>query len=251
MQVNTFKVLTYNIHKGFNSTNRNFILHGIKESIRQVDADLVLLQEIHGERNISKNRFDDWPSNNQFEFLADEIWHHQAYAKNAIYKSGHHGNAILSKYPIIEWENIDVSLMQSASRSLLHGTIELTETRQHVHVICVHLGLFGMERRQQLSRLVSRIDSHVPHDAPLVIAGDFNDWLGRAERHFTHDLDVHEVFRRSAGSYARTFPAWLPILSMDRIYTRGLDLVGCKRLHGNPWRKLSDHIPLMAEFKLN
>ena len=250
MQTNTLKVLTYNIHKGFNSTNRHFILHDIKESIRQVDADLVLLQEIHGEKNISKNRFDDWPSNNQFEFLADEVWHHHAYAKNAIYKSGHHGNAILSKYPFIQWENIDVSLMQSASRSLLHGTIELTETRHHVHVICVHLGLFGMERQQQLARLVSRIDSHVPHDAPLVIAGDFNDWLGRAERHFTHDLDVHEVFKTTSGNYARTFPAWLPILSMDRIYTRGLDLVGCKRLHGDPWRKLSDHIPLMAEFKL-
>ena len=107
MQTNTLKVLTYNIHKGFNSTNRQFILHDIKESIRQVDADLIFLQEIHGERNISKNRFDDWPSNNQFEFLADEVWHHHAYAKNAIYKSGHHGNAILSKYPIVEWENID------------------------------------------------------------------------------------------------------------------------------------------------
>jgi endonuclease/exonuclease/phosphatase family metal-dependent hydrolase len=251
MQTNTFKVLTYNIHKGFNPTNRHFILHDIKESIRQVDADLLFLQEIHGERNISKNRFDDWPSNNQFEFLADEVWHHHAYAKNAIYKSGHHGNAILSKYPFIEWENIDVSLMQSASRSLLHGTIEHTETRQHVHVICVHLGLFGLERQQQFARLVSRINSHVPHDAPLVIAGDFNDWLGRAERHFTQYLDVHEVFKTTTGNYARTFPARLPLLSMDRIYTRGLDLVGCKRLHGNPWRKLSDHIPLLAEFKFN
>jgi len=253
MTSNTFKVLTYNIHKGFSSSNRNFILHGIKDSIRQIDADLLLLQEIHGERDISKNRFDDWPSNSQFEFLADEIWHHHAYGKNAIYKSGHHGNAILSKYPIVEWENIDVSLLQSASRSLLHGTIELTETRQHVHVhvICVHLGLFGLERQQQLTRLVSRIDSHVPHDAPLIIAGDFNDWLGKAERYFTHDLGVHEVFKKSSGRYARSFPGWLPLLSMDRIYTRGLKLVNCERLHGKPWRKLSDHIPLMAEFEIN
>lgn len=250
MERNTLKILTYNIHKGFSSSNRHFILHDIKESVRQIDADLLFLQEIHGERNISKNRFDDWPSNNQFEFLADEVWHHHAYAKNAIYKSGHHGNAILSKYPIIEWENIDVSMMQSASRSLLHGTIELTETCQKVHVICVHLGLFGMERQQQLARLVSRIESHVPHEAPLVIAGDFNDWLGRAERYFTRDLEVHEVFKITNGNYARTFPAWLPILSMDRIYTRGLDLIGCNRLHGDPWRRLSDHIPLMAEFNI-
>jgi len=248
---NSLKVITYNIHKGFSSGNRQFILHGIKDSIRQIDADIVFLQEIQGERNISKNRFDDWPSNNQFEFLADEVWHHHAYGKNAIYKSGHHGNAILSKYPFVEWENIDVSLMQSHSRSLLHGTIEITETRQHVHIICVHLGLFGLERQRQLAKLASRIDSHVPHDAPLIIAGDFNDWLGRAERYFSRDLEVHEVFKKSSGSYARTFPAWRPMLSMDRIYSRGLNLIDCQCLHGNPWRKLSDHIPLMAEFEIS
>ena len=250
MQTNTLKVLTYNIHKGFNSTNRQFILHDIKESIRQVDADLIFLQEIHGERNISKNRFDDWPSNNQFEFLADEVWHHHAYGKNAIYKSGHHGNAILSKYPIVQWENIDVSLMQSHSRSLLHGTVEITETRQHIHIICVHLGLFGIERQHQLSRLAHRIDSHVPHDAPLIIAGDFNDWLGRAEKYFARDLDVEEAFKMSTGRYARSFPAWLPVLSMDRIYSRGLNLISSECMHGEPWRKLSDHVPLLAEFEL-
>jgi len=251
MGKNTLKVLTYNIHKGFNSTNRNFILHGIKESIRQIDADLLMLQEIHGERDISKKRYDDWPSSSQFEFLADEIWHHHAYGKNAIYKSGHHGNAILSKYPIVEWENIDVSFMQSASRSLLHGTIELTETRQLVHAICVHLGLFGLERQRGLNKLISRIDSHVPHDAPLIIAGDFNDWTGKAEKYFTDDLEVKEVFKQTSGKYARSFPGWLPVLSMDRIYTRGLELLDCQRLHGKPWRRLSDHIPLMAEFAIN
>ena len=250
MESYTLKVLTYNIHKGFNSTNRDFILHGIKESIRQVDADLLLLQEIHGERNISKNRFDDWPSNNQFEFLADEVWHHHAYGKNAIYKSGHHGNAILSKHPIVEWENIDVSLMRSHSRSLLHGTIELETSSQRVHIICVHLGLFGLERQRQLATLVKRIDSHVPHDAPLIIAGDFNDWLGRAEKYFTQELEVQEVFKQSTGRYARSFPAWRPTFSMDRIYSRGLELLHCRSMHGEPWKKLSDHIPLLAEFAI-
>lgn len=208
----------------------------------------MFLQEIQGERNISGNRFDNWPTNSQFEYLADSIWHHYAYGKNAIYRSGHHGNAILSKYPFIEWENIDVSFMASASRSLLHGTIIVPETRQKLHVICVHLGLFGMERDKQLATLVRRINSHVPHDEPLVIAGDFNDWRGYAERHLNNDLGVSEVFRTLQGGHARTFPALLPMLRMDRIYSRGLEVIACEQLHGHPWRRLSDHIPLMAEF---
>jgi len=244
------KVLTYNIHKGFSSSNLRFILHDIKESLRRVDADILLLQEIHGERVISNNRFDDWPNNRQFEFLADQVWRHHAYGKNAIYKSGHHGNAILSKYPFIKWENIDVSFMPSASRSLLHGIIQIPGMVQNIHLICVHLGLFGRERAAQLSTLARRIDSHVPSNEPLIIAGDFNDWRGHAERYLHQDLGVTEVFKSTAGAYARTFPAMLPVLSMDRIYYRGLSVVNCHRLHDQPWDRLSDHTPLLAEFSI-
>ncbi len=246
----SIKVLTYNIHKGFSIGNLRFILHDIKDSLRDVNADVVFLQEIHGERMISQNRFDDWHNNRQFEFLADEVWHHHAYGKNAIYKSGHHGNAILSKYPFIKWENIDVSFMKSASRSLLHGTIQVPGVDQTIHIICVHLGLFGRERERQLATLAKRISSHVPSDEPLIIAGDFNDWRNRAERHLHQDLGVKEAFKSSHGAHARSFPAWLPMLSMDRIYYRGLEVVDCHRLHGQPWSRLSDHTPLLAEFRL-
>lgn len=250
MSENSIKVLTYNIHKGFSIGNLRFILHEIKDLLRHIDADVIFLQEIHGERNISNNRFDDWPNNNQLEFLADEVWHHHAYGKNAIYQSGHHGNAILSKHPFVEWENIDVSTMRSASRSLLHGTIQIPNIDQKINIICVHLGLFERERERQLLTLVKRISSHVPSDEPLIIAGDFNDWRGRAEYYLHHDLGVKEVFKNAQGFNARTFPAWLPMLSMDRIYFRGLEVVDCSHLNGKPWRRLSDHTPLLAEFRV-
>ncbi|MBE9564553.1 MAG: endonuclease/exonuclease/phosphatase family protein [Proteobacteria bacterium] len=250
MSDTTIKILTYNIHKGFSTSNRHFILHDIKESLRLIDADVLLLQEIHGERVISNNRFDDWPNNRQFEFLADQVWSHHAYGKNAIYESGHHGNAILSKYPFVEWENIDVSFMRSASRSLLHGIIQIPGIDQKIHIVCVHLGLFGRERASQLSTLVKRISAFVPSDEPLVIAGDFNDWRCHADRYLHHDLGLKEAFKSTRGDYARTFPAALPVLAMDRIYYRGLDVVQCQRLHNQPWNRLSDHTPLLAEFRL-
>ncbi|MDH5766283.1 MAG: endonuclease/exonuclease/phosphatase family protein [Gammaproteobacteria bacterium] len=245
------KILTYNIHKGFSVGNRRFILHDIKEALRKVNADIVFLQEIQGEHLIRQQKINNWPDNGQFEFLADQIWDHHAYGKNAIYKQGHHGNAILSKYPFIEWENINVSPIRSASRSLLHGTIQIPDNKQKIHVICVHLGLFDVEREKQLSTLSQRINSHIPIDEPLIIAGDFNDWLGRAERHMKTDLDLYEVFKTTTGHHARSFPAWLPTLTMDRIYCRGLKPVECHRLHKMPWKKLSDHTPLLATFALS
>jgi endonuclease/exonuclease/phosphatase family metal-dependent hydrolase len=140
--------------------------------------------------------------------------------------------------------------MKTASRSLLHGTIEIPDTGAKIHIICVHLGLFEREREKQLETLSKRINSHVPADEPLIIAGDFNDWRGNAERHLHDDLGVEEAYKNIHGGYARTFPARLPLLSMDRIYFRGLDIVDCHRLHGKPWSQLSDHTPLLAEFRI-
>lgn len=250
MSRSRLKILTYNIHKGFSVGNRRFVLHEIKESLRKVNADIVFLQEIQGEHIILQNKICDWPTDSQFEFLADQVWPHHAYGKNAIYKAGHHGNAILSKVPFVEWENINVSVMQSASRSLLHGTVEMGPARQRIHLICVHLGLFAMEREKQLSVLAKRIDSHVPRDEALIIAGDFNDWRGKAEKHLCHDLNLKEVFKSTTGKHARSFPAWMPTLPMDRIYSRGLKPLKCHRCTEAPWRKLSDHTPLIATFEL-
>jgi endonuclease/exonuclease/phosphatase family metal-dependent hydrolase len=246
----SIKVLTYNIHKGFNTSNLRFILHEIKNALRKVDADIIFLQEIQGDRQISKKRFDNWHNNNQLDFLADKIWPHHAYGKNAIYKAGHHGNAILSKYPFIEWENIDVSILRSASRSLLYGVIKLPDSEKRIHIVCVHLGLFERERERQIITLSQRINLVVPPDEALIIAGDFNDWRSRAEQYLYRELNISEVFKDSYGAYARTFPSWLPMLSMDRIYYRGLDIVASKPLYGKPWSRLSDHAPLSAEFKI-
>ena len=250
MTTHTVKILTYNVHKGLSAGNQRLVLHEIKEALGEVGADIIFLQEIQGEHCKRASQFDNWPSVSQFEFLADKLWPHHVYGKNAIYDDGHHGNAILSKYPFQRWENINVSVMRSASRSLLHGVIELPGSEQPLHIVCVHLGLLQLERDRQLRTLVSRIESHIPHHEPLIIAGDFNDWRGWADRHFSEDLGVREAFKDATGKHAKTFPARLPMLRMDRIYSRGLEVIDCQLLRGHPWHKLSDHTPLASKFTM-
>jgi endonuclease/exonuclease/phosphatase family metal-dependent hydrolase len=244
------RVLTYNIHKGFSYGKRRFVLHQIRQSLITTEADLLFLQEMQGEHAGHEKTIVGWPDCSQFEFIADGVWPHYAYGKNAIYNAGHHGNAILSKYPFENWENINVSPFPWASRSLLHGVIRFPNRERVLHVICIHFGLLGVERHRQIKTLCDRIDSHVPHDEPLIIAGDFNDWTGRAERRFQDDLELNEVFIALNGHHAKTFPAWMPMLSMDRIYYRGMTAVSGNRLSEQPWRRLSDHTPLLASFNL-
>lgn len=244
------KVLTYNIHKGFSQGNRRFVLHQIRSALMAADADILFLQEMQGEHRKHEQRISDWPSCSQFEYLAKGAWPYFAYAKNATYNVGHHGNAILSRYPLISWENINVSPYRRASRSLLHGVINLADKGTDLHIICIHFGLLGGERQKQIAKLCARIDSDVPHKAPLIVAGDFNDWSGVAEKYFHQHLELQEAFFCLHGRRAMTFPAWLPILPMDRIYYRGLEPVSCERLVHAPWPHLSDHAPLTATFRL-
>jgi len=245
----TVRVLTYNIHKGFDTGNRRFVLQQIRDALIDADADLLFLQEIQGQHQHKEKQVSGWPAASQAEFIAEGVWPHHVYGKNAIYDAGHHGNAIVSRYPFEAWENINVSPFSWASRSLLHGVIHLKNATR-LHAVCVHLGLMGFERRRQLQELCVRIEQHVPHDAPLIVAGDFNDWPQQAERQFHAYLGLEEVFRKTHGRHARTFPAWLPLLAMDRIYFRGLNPLSCQRLSHAPWHLLSDHAPLAADFSL-
>ena len=251
MSSSRIKVLTYNIHKGFSSSNQRFVLHQIREQLRKTEMDIVFLQETLGEHRKHQERISNWPEESQFEFLADQIWSHYAYGKNAIYDSGHHGNAILSKYPIIEWENINVSSLRRASRSLLHGVITLLPTDIRLHVICVHFDFVAFERRKQINILNSRIRESVPADEPLILAGDFNYWNRNADKHMASDIGLTDAYRFLHGKHAMTFPSWWPALPIDRIYYRGIQPLHSDCMHQYPWSTLSDHVPLYAEFEIN
>lgn len=242
-------MLSYNIHKGF-SQSRKFVLAQIKQAIREVGADLVFLQEVIGEHQGHQKRVKDWPVETQLEYLADSLWTHHAYGKNAVYTEGHHGNAILSQFPFSFFENIDVSTNRFERRGLLHGIIDIETSADPLHVICLHLDLLDRGRKIQIQKLCERIEQHVPHEAPLIIAGDFNDWNESLSDPLEEILDVREVFKEKSGAHARSFPSWLPLLPLDRIYCRGLSIIESRCLQGPPWNSLSDHNALYAELEL-
>ena len=241
------KILSYNIHKGFSFTRTNFVLGEMREALRTMKPDLVFLQEVQGHHERHASKIPAWPNGAQFEFLADEMWPHYAYGKNAVYAEGHHGNAILSKFPFGAWENVDVTTNRLERRGIIHGIIPLPKRRHPLHVFCVHLSLLESSRRDQVGRLATRIARQVPKECPLVIAGDFNDWRGRATERLCRETETEEVFLALSGRHARSFPAWRPILTLDRIYTRGVRPRRAELLAGAPWRSLSDHLALYCE----
>lgn len=246
----SLRVLTVNTHKGFTSFNRKFILHELRDAVRAVAADVVFLQEVQGEHTRHPARFLNWPQSPHYEFLADEIWPEFAYGRNAVYPSGHHGNAVLSKYPIVHYRNHDVSIAGPEKRGLLHCVLRLPNRELDVHAICVHLGLRESHRRQQLQLMCNLVKNDVPADAPLLVAGDFNDWRKRAHVQLERCAGLREIFHHAHGQAAKTFPARFPMLQLDRIYVRNARLHMPMTLPRYPWSHLSDHAPLAAEIEL-
>ena len=246
----SLKVLTVNIHKGFTFFNRKFILPELREAVRKIGADVVFLQEVTGSHNQHGNKFENFPETPHYEFLADSIWPEFAYGRNAVYDKGDHGNAVMSKFPIVRFQNHDVSISGPERRGLLHCELAIPGQSANLHAICVHLSLTETHRTQQMDRLCQLIATDVPPQAPLVVAGDFNDWRHRAKDQLAQGAGLHEVFVQAHGHPARTFPARKPLLRLDRIYVR--NAIGHKPvvLPHKPWSHLSDHAPLAAEIEL-
>lgn len=234
---------TWNIHKGFSQFNRRLMVHELRERLRALGPELVFLQEVQGLHLGHGARHADWPERPQHEFLAEDVWHASAYGRNVVYDHGHHGNAILSAYPILDSHNQDVTHYRFERRGLLHCSLDVPGFAQPVHCVCVHLSLFGRSRRLQMEALVRQLERLIPADAPLIVAGDFNDWNNRVADILAHRLHMHEAFT-DAQRPARSFPAVLPLFRLDRVYVRGFRVIRREVHQGSPWSRISDHAAL-------
>lgn len=179
------RVVSYNIHKGRSLAGRDS-MSALRLGLHGLRPDLLFLQEVQG-RNDKNARLTA-----QHESLAAALHMDFAYGCNAIRSTTDHGNALLSRYPILNFENQDISDHKLEQRGLLHGIIDVGG--REVHCFVVHLGLFAGGRTRQIEVMAERIKRMVPEGAPMLIAGDFNDWKDRLAPLFVEQLGVYEVF---------------------------------------------------------
>jgi len=247
-------VVTYNIHKGFSQFNQHMMVHELREQLRVLGADIVFLQEVQGMHSKHAVEIDNWPEGSQQDFLAEDVWQSTAYGSNVIYDHGHHGNAILARFPIAHTHNQDVTHLRFERRGLLHCAINVPGLKKALHCVCVHLSLFARSRRRQMDALSRYLEDITEPDSPLIIAGDFNDWRNEADGLLAQRLGLIEVFGGlygSPGSPGRSYPAKRPIFRLDRIYVRGFSVVDAEMHSGDPWSKISDHAALSARLLHN
>lgn len=179
-------VLSHNIHKGKSALGVRSTLTHLSRHLRQMKPDLVFLQEVQG-RNELNSRLDG-----QHDTLSSRLNMQAVYGLNSQHAQTDHGNVLLSRFPVLQAENQDISDHRLEQRGLLHVLIEIDGSP--VHCFVVHLGLFKQSRERQLMAMIERIKRLVKSDEPLIIAGDFNDWNEKLATHLMASLDICDVF---------------------------------------------------------
>jgi endonuclease/exonuclease/phosphatase family metal-dependent hydrolase len=238
-----FRLLSYNIHKGIGGVDRKHNLGRIVETLNHYTPDIAVLQEV--DEGVPRSRLE-----RQAEVLAKETGLlHFAYQRNVTLKVGHYGNAILSRHPLHDTCEVDLSMRLKKPRGGLLASCQIPgrERSHRIMLVNVHLGLSGIERRMQLRRLLkAECLAHVRRSTPLVIAGDYNDvwsslgWLVMRKEGFA-----------AAGKRIRTFPAAMPLRALDRVFYRGeIRALHAFAGHTETARRASDHLPLVVDFEL-
>lgn len=238
-----FCLITYNIHKGIGGVDRRYRPQRIVETLAKYRPDFVLLQEVAD--GVPRSRRD-----RQVDLFGEALGlRHRAFQPNVRLRRGVYGNAILSRFPLFDLGDLDLTIPLKKRRRALVARCRLP-VDGHTHrllLVNFHLGLAGFERRIQLRRFLrSDVLVHTHRHTPVIAAGDFNDVYGGLGRRILQPSG----FRPAAGK-SKTFPAVLPLRPLDRIYYRGrLELVRCFAARTAVARQASDHLPLVAEMRL-
>lgn len=242
----SFVLTSYNIHKGMSPLNRQVKMQGIAAALEEVGSDILCLQEVQGQ-NLKRNlQYNEYPDQSQHEWFGEYLSFQNSYGKNCEYENGHHGNAVLSRFPLDPKHNVNITVNKLEQRGVLHCEVQPEGWELPVVILCAHLNLLERDRIKQYQAISDYVKNCIESDQPLILAGDFNDWKKLSCDKLASSLGMTEAFKSCHGKLLPTFPAKLPVLSLDRIYVRNLIVKDAWVHSGKPWSTLSDHLPISA-----
>jgi endonuclease/exonuclease/phosphatase family metal-dependent hydrolase len=223
-------VASYNVHR-FVGTDGARDVTRVARVVGALDADVVALQEVAFP--IGREA----PS----ELLA-AVPGYQAFGAPISRHDGQlHGNLVLTRLPIVASRRICLDFERREPRTAVEVLLETPSRR--LRVVATHLGLEPGERRFQVRVILHHVAGD--EDSVTVLLGDFNEWflIGRPLRW------LQARFGRS--QYVATFPSWLPVLALDRVWVHPPGALSrCRALKGPLTRRASDHLPIVASLQI-
>lgn len=229
------RVVTYNIHTCVGVDGR-YDPGRIVAVLREIDADIACLQEVGARRGIGRH-------SDQWAYLGEATGCRVILGTGIRQHRGRFGNAILTRFPIVAARSIDLTVVGHEPRGAIDADLLIAD--RVLRVIATHFGLRASDRRLQANRLMNLLGETSTASrreaGAVLLMGDFNEWRGRS--------GAIRVFDRRLGPSAaeRTFPSWMPVLALDRIYAEGPAVLDEVSVYRSPLARLaSDHLPLVG-----
>jgi endonuclease/exonuclease/phosphatase family metal-dependent hydrolase len=224
-------IASYNIH-GCIGTDGLYDPSRIVSVMKDLNADVYCLQEVdsryHPGTGVSR----------QLDYLAKEMDMVAVPGPTVLFELGHFGNAILTRLPVTGIRNADISVEGREPRGVLD--IDVNIDGIPIRILDVHFGLTAAERHFQVKKILTMIDITLP--SPLVVMGDFNEWKSFG---FGSVRSINKILGKCASPL--TFPSWLPLLPLDRVWIHPKKLKTRIEAFKSPKSRVaSDHLPLKA-----
>jgi len=229
------RVVTYNVHKCV-GVDRRYDPERIATVLREIDPDIACLQEVAVRRRNAQHL-------DQCAFLGEATGCHVVPSAAIREHRGRCGNAILTRFPVLAARSIDLSVGAYARRGAIDADLLIGD--RVLRVIATHFGLLAGERQLQVNRLIAALAEPLPPERraadAVLLMGDLNEWRGSSD-------GIRALDRRLGPSAAaRTFPSWLPVLPLDRIYATYPAVLRASHVYRSPLARLaSDHLPLVG-----
>ena len=234
------RLLSWNIHKGIGGRDRRYSLQRIIDCIDHEHPDLVCLQEV--DRLVGRSDFDDQP-----RLLGQSLNLQSTFQANVPVSNGTYGNLILSRWAVGSTHRI--SLKRGIRKSRGAQLIQVETPEGALHLVNTHLGLDERERHWQIDFLLDHELFQSSSVMPTFIAGDFNDWRNTLAEQSLANHGFQQV--TSPPSEYRSFPSWLPVGGLDKVFVRGeVTIERIQVVRTSLARVASDHLPIVVDFSL-
>lgn len=226
---------SYNIHKCL-GVDRRFDPGRVAAVIAEIGADVIALQE-------ADRRFGDRAGLLDLAAIERTAGLVPVPVTNGHRGHGWHGNLMLVREGAVRGLR-QLRLPGLEPRGALVADLDLVAGP--VRVVAAHLGLLRQSRLLQVEALLEHAGEST--DRPVVLMGDMNEWRLR-RRSALHGFSP--VFG-PLGSGVPSFPAYFPVLALDRVLARPHSLMESLEAHESPLSRLaSDHLPVRAVVRLD
>ena len=226
-----FTAATYNIHRCV-GRNGDYSPSRTRDVLSEMDADIVAVQEFDNRARYGRPELEP-------EHLSEPLGMtcvSQPTLEDP--RGGYQANLLLSRHPVGDIRHVDLGRSGPEVRRAILARVEMPEGA--LVAVSTHLGLTVISRRRQARTLVEAVVNYAD-GLPVVLLGDFNEWL--------HVGGCHSILARrfDGGERRPTFPVRAPLLPLDRAWVGGgLEIEDLQVHHTETSAIASDHLPLVA-----